>query len=183
VTLTDAAIVRRVLDGDVDAYGVLVDRYHDHYARFARHLMGNDADAEEVLQDTFLRAFHALDRYENRERFGAWLLRILINRARTVNARSRRRDRLFRERVHETGEWTEPSVPHPAERAALREEMQRALAQLSDDQRETFLLHYVEELSYEEISEITGIGISALKMRAKRACERLRVLLEEANRV
>ena len=183
VTLTDAAVVRRVLAGDVDAFAILVDRYHDHYARFALHLVGNAQDAEEVLQDTFLRAFHALARYEERERFGAWLLRILINQARTVAARTRRRERLFLARVRECAELPEPSVPHPADRDALREEMQRALAQLTAEQREAFLLHYVEGFSYDEIAELTGSGISALKMRVKRACERLRVLLGEANRV
>ena len=69
------------------------------------------------------------------------------------------------------------------ERAAWREEIQRALDMLDDDQREAFLLKHVEELGYEEISELTGVGVSALKMRVKRACERLRVLLQEANSV
>ena len=72
---------------------------------------------------------------------------------------------------------------HPAERAALREEVSRALAQLGPDQREAFLLHYVEGLSYEEMSAVTGSGISALKMRVKRSCERLREILQGVNRV
>jgi RNA polymerase sigma-70 factor (ECF subfamily) len=68
---------------------------------------------------------------------------------------------------------------HPADRTAWREEIERALAVLHEDQREAFLLKHVEDLSYEEMAEITGAGISALKMRVKRACERLRELLEE----
>ena len=70
-----------------------------------------------------------------------------------------------------------------ADRAALREEVSRALAQLGPDQREAFLLHYVEGLSYEEMAAITGSGISALKMRVKRSCERLREILQGVNRV
>ncbi len=178
---SDAAIVQRVLGGDVEAFSILVERYHDHYVRFAVHLVGNREDAEEVVQDTFLRAYRALGRYEERERFGAWMLRILVNRARTVSAMGRRREKLFAEQVDET--LPEATEAHPSERAALREEVSRALAQLGPDQREAFLLHYVEGLSYEEMAAITGSGISALKMRVKRSCERLREILQGVNRV
>jgi RNA polymerase sigma-70 factor, ECF subfamily len=181
VELSDAAIVRRVLNGEVEAYAILVDRYFDHYVRFAAHLVGNREDAEEVVQDTFLRAYRALGRYEERERFGAWLLRILVNRARTVSAMGRRREKMFPEQVDDT--LPEAAEAHPADRAALREEMVRALSQLGADQREAFLLHYVEGLSYEEMSAITGSGVSALKMRVKRSCERLREILQGVNRV
>lgn len=178
---SDAAVVRRVLNGDVEAYSILVERYFDHYVRFAIHLVGNREDAEEVVQDTFLRAYRALGRYEERERFGAWLLRILVNRARTVSAMGRRREKMFPEQVADT--LPEAAEAHPAERAALREEMARALGQLGAEQREAFLLHYVEGLSYEEMSAVTGSGISALKMRVKRSCERLREILQGVNRV
>jgi len=181
VETSDAAIVQRVLGGEVEAFSILVERYYDHYVRFAAHLVGNREDAEEVVQDTFLRAYRALGRYEERERFGAWMLRILVNRARTVSAMGRRREKLFPEQVDET--LPEAAEAHPAERAAVREEVSRALAQLGPDQREAFLLHYVEGLSYEEIAAITGSGISALKMRVKRSCERLREILQGVNRV
>ena len=178
---SDAAVVRRVLNGDVEAYSILVERYFDHYVRFAIHLVGNREDAEEVVQDTFLRAYRALARYEERERFGAWLLRILVNRARTVSAIGRRREKMFPDQVDAA--LPEAAQAHPEERAALREEMARALDQLGRDQREAFLLHYVEGLSYEEMAEVTGSGISALKMRVKRSCERLREILQGVNRV
>ena len=178
---SDAAVVNRVLNGEVEAYSILVERYFDHYVRFAVHLVGNREDAEEVVQDTFLRAYRALGRYEERERFGAWLLRILVNRARTVSAIGRRREKMFPDQVGEI--VPEVGEAHPEERAALREEMARALDQLGREQREAFLLHCVEGLSYEEMSAVTGSGISALKMRVKRSCERLREILQGVNRV
>ena len=64
-------------------------------------------------------------------------------------------------------------------RAAWREELDRALQRLDTDQREAFLLKHVEDLGYDEMAAVTGVGVSALKMRVKRACERLRVLLHE----
>lgn len=178
---SDAAVVRQILSGDVEAYSILVERYFDHYVRFATHLVGNREDAEEVVQDSFLRAYRALGRYEERERFGAWLLRILVNRARTVSAMGRRREKMFPEQIDDA--LPEATAAHPAERAALREEVARALGQLTADQREAFLLHHVEGLSYEEMGVVTGSGVSALKMRVKRSCERLREILEGVNRV
>ncbi len=68
---------------------------------------------------------------------------------------------------------------HPAEQRAWREEIYRALEQVDAMQREAFLLKHVEDLSYEEMAEVTGVGVSALKMRVKRACDRLRELLQE----
>ncbi|HEX5077472.1 MAG TPA: RNA polymerase sigma factor [Gemmatimonadaceae bacterium] len=178
---SDAAVVKRVLNGEVEAFSILVERYFDHYVRFAIHLVGNREDAEEVVQDTFLRAYRALGRYEERERFGAWLLRILVNRARTVSAIGRRREKMFPDQPDAA--LPEAAQAHPEERAALREEMARALDQLGRDQREAFLLHYVEGLSYEEMAAVTGSGVSALKMRVKRSCERLREILQGVNRV
>jgi RNA polymerase sigma-70 factor (ECF subfamily) len=176
VEVTDAALVARVLDGDIDAYAALVARYRDKYARYAVHMLGSREDAEEALQDTFVRAHRALRHCQDRDRFGAWLFRILVNRCRTAGSRRARRERTL---VSDEVAMLNAAEDHPADRAALREEIQRALARLHPHQREAFLLKHVEELEYDEMSEITGVGVSALKMRVKRACDRLRVLLEE----
>jgi RNA polymerase sigma-70 factor, ECF subfamily len=174
----DAALVTRVLHGDVNAYGALVSRYRDRYARYAVHMLGNREDAEEALQDAFTRAYRSLSRCDEPERFGAWLFRILVNRCRTSGARRVRRGQTF---VYDEGALLNASEEHPAERRMWREEIERAVGELSADQREAFLLKYVEELGYDEMSEITGVGVSALKMRVMRACDRLRTLLREVH--
>src|SRR5207237_5601363 len=173
---TDAQIVERVLRGDAELYAELVERYRDRYARYAVHMLGNREDAEEALQDAFTRAYRSLARCEEPKRFGAWLFRILVNRCRTSGARRVRRGQTF---VHDEGALLNASEEHPAEQTMWREEIERAVGELSADQREAFLLKYVEELAYDEMSEITGVGVSALKMRVMRACDRLRVLLKE----
>jgi len=175
---SDAVIVSRVLRGDVEAFGVLVGRYRDRYARYAFHMLGNREDAEEALQDAFTRAYRSLARCEDPERFGAWLFRILINRCRTLGARRGRRAQTF---VVDEVAILEAAEDHPAERTAWREEIDRALERLRADQREAFVLKYVEEMGYDEMSELTGVGVSALKMRVMRACERLRELLSEVH--
>lgn len=175
VSPSDAELVQRVRQGDLDAYGLLMTRYRLRFGRYAFHLLGNESDAEEALQDAFTLAYRSLDRCRQPERFAAWLFRILVNRCRT--AATRRARHYARCVPVEAADGV--GVAHPAEAAMRREEIGRGLAQLVPDQREAFLLKYVEELSYEEMAELTGAGESALKMRVKRACERLRDLLGE----
>ena len=168
----DAADVQRVLAGDVDAYAKLVDRYYDRCARFAVRMLGNRDDAEDALQATFLRAYRALARYQERDKFSAWLYRILVNQCRSIAARRAHRDRVF---VREEAVLLNaPDTSRPSWSGEDEEFVQRVLAELDPLLREAFLLKYVEELSYEEMSALTGVGVSALKMRVKRACDRLR---------
>ena len=175
---SDAVIVGRVLRGDVEAFRVLVERYRERYARYAYHMLGNREDAEEALQDAFTRAYRSLSRCEDPERFGAWLFRILVNRCRTLGARRSRRSRTF---ITDEVALLDAAEEHPAERRAWREEIDRAVRQLRPEQREAFLLKYVEDLGYDEMSQLTGVGVSALKMRVMRACDRLRELLSEVH--
>jgi RNA polymerase sigma-70 factor (ECF subfamily) len=175
VEATDAAVVRRVLAGDVESFAILVERHHERCLRLATRLIGSTQDAEEAVQDAFVRAYRALGRYEEREQFGAWLTRILVNRCRTAAARSSRRAQTF---VHDEVAAGAAPARGGADARMWRAEIERALAALPSEQREAFVLKHVEELDYEAMAKITGVGVSALKMRVKRACERLRVLLE-----
>ncbi|HEV8365858.1 MAG TPA: RNA polymerase sigma factor [Gemmatimonadaceae bacterium] len=176
----DAVVIANVRAGDSSAFGVIVARYRTQFGRYAVRMLGNREDAEEALQDAFVRAFRSLETCEDPAKFGSWFFRILANRCRTAGARRGRRDRTF---VRDEIALTDASEEHPAERDAWREEIERALKLLDDDQREAFLLKHVEELGYEEMSELTGVGVSALKMRVKRACERLRSMLQEVQGV
>lgn len=176
----DAVVIANVRAGDSSAFAVIVARYRTQFGRYAVRMLGNREDAEEALQDAFVRAFRSLETCEDPAKFGSWFFRILANRCRTAGARRGRRDRTF---VHDEIALTDASEEHPAEREAWREEIERALKLLDDDQREAFLLKHVEELGYDEMSELTGIGVSALKMRVKRACERLRAMLQEVQGV
>lgn len=173
----DAALVRRVLEGDADAFAGLVSRHRERGLRFAAAMLGDRADAEEAVQDAFVRAFRALRSCRAPERFGAWFLRILVNRCRTRAALRRRSAAIF---VRDEAAM-ERAAARPDGDPGWREEIERALARLDPLQREAFLLKHVEELEYEEMSRLTGAGIPALKMRVKRACDRLRELLREVD--
>lgn len=165
-----------VLNGDSEAYARLVARYRDRYARFALHMLGNREDAEDALQEAFVRAYRSLHRCGEPERFGSWLLAILANRCRTAGGRRARRERRF---VSSSDGHYAIALDHPADASAWREEIGRALARLDPEQREAFLLKHVEAMEYEQMAAITGAGVSALKMRVKRACDRMRQMLTE----
>jgi RNA polymerase sigma-70 factor (ECF subfamily) len=172
---SDADLVERVRRGDREAYAPLMVRYRLRFGRYAFHLLGNESDAEEALQDAFFRAYRSLDRCREPERFGAWLFRILVNCCRTAAVQRGR----HAARHAPLDQAERIGLAHPMESAISQEEIQQALATLVPEQREAFLLKYVEELSYEEMVELTGAGESALKMRVKRACARLRQLLSD----
>lgn len=178
--MTDRAIIRRVLAGDVEAFGLLVDLYHDRCTRIACRILGNREDAEEAVQDAFLRAFRALPSYEDRERFVAWLTRILVNQCRTLRTRSDRRESVFSDDVDVEYAASRFHAPTGAEPWP---DLDRALALLPTDQREAVVLRYTDDLTYEEMARVTGVGESALKMRVQRAFVRLRVLLQEVSSV
>jgi RNA polymerase sigma-70 factor (ECF subfamily) len=173
---SDAQLIAEILGGDVESFSVLFQRYRDVCTRFAVRMLGSGLDADDVLQSAFMRAYRNLASCRDPQRFGGWLYQIVVNECRTFSSRQRRRELRF------------VADPDLVDRAvavsnedvdgSMSEHVERALAKLPVEQREAFLLKYVEEMSYEEIAEVTGVGVSALKMRVKRACEGLRDLLE-----
>jgi RNA polymerase sigma-70 factor (ECF subfamily) len=174
---SDGVLVGRVLAGDTEAFAGLVARHRDRGGRFAVAMLGDQADAEEALQDAFVRAFRSLRTCREPERFGAWFLRILVNRCRTRGAMRRRNAAVF---VQDDVALERAAAP-PVADAEWREEIGRAVARLDAMQREAFLLKHVEGLEYEEMARLTGARVSALKMRVKRACDHLKVLLREVD--
>jgi RNA polymerase sigma-70 factor, ECF subfamily len=173
--MTDDTLVRRALDGDGRAFTLLVDRHAGACLRFATRMLGSLEDAEDVTQDALFRAYRALGSYDRTTAFRTWLMAILVNRCRSAMLyRHRREDRV----KIDPDRVALASVEADVEAFALREAIDGAVASLDADLREAFLLKHVEQLSYDEISEVTGAGVSALKMRVKRARERLRDVLE-----
>jgi RNA polymerase sigma-70 factor (ECF subfamily) len=174
-TMTDETLVRRALDGDGRAFTALVDRHAAACLRYATRMLGNLEDAEDVTQDSLYRAYRALSSYEHSTAFRTWLMAILINRCRSALLyRGRREQRVQADPDRVALATVDPEVGD----VVAREAIDRAIGDLEAELREAFLLKHVEQLTYDEMAEATGVGVSALKMRVKRACDRLRVALE-----
>ena len=175
VSQTDAALVQLALAGDQSAYAELMARHRPRLERYAYFLLGNREDAEEVLQDTFLRGFRGLARFLEPSHVGTWMFRILVNRCRSRLARLDLIDRgaaaaAAFAAAPDHGEW---------ERGEWREEIERALQQLTPDQREAFLLRYWEEMDVTETATIMGCSEGSVKTHCSRATHALAALLKD----
>ncbi len=171
----DDALIERIGSGDSAALGEVMDHYGPSLMRYATHFLHSADEADEVLQEVFLRAERAIRRGTHPTRLEGWLFRITVNRCRS------RRKRWW---PFVTGDAADFAIARAStapddDALALREELNNAIAALSAPLREAFLLKHVEGLEYQEISDMTGIGVSALKMRVARACEQLRTRLRE----
>lgn len=173
----DADVIRLAKQGDARAFATLVDHFHARCLRFAQQMLLNAEDAEEAVQDAFVRVYDALPRFDEQYRFEPWLFRILANRCRTARVRRRRH-----EAVMVYGSVVPEPAVGPEHDDVVREELWVHLDALSAEQREAFLLHYIEGLSYDDMATVTGVGVSALKMRVKRACDLLRARMLEVYR-
>jgi RNA polymerase sigma-70 factor (ECF subfamily) len=178
----EAELVARAREGDAAAYNQLVNRYERKIFRLAKHITQNDEDAEDVLQETFLKAYEHLPDFQGQSKFYTWLVRIAVNES-LMKLRKRKSDRSVPlDEPVDTGEDTvarEIAVweENPEDRYS-REEMGQILEEAVDSLkpafRTVFVLRDIEELSTEETAETLGISIPAVKSRLLRARLQLR---------
>jgi RNA polymerase sigma-70 factor (ECF subfamily) len=173
----DATLIDRVLNGQSDHFALLVRRYQDALYRFAFGMVGDSDVAADLVQDTFVKGFTHLGRCRQPARFGIWIHQILRNRCLDYLKNRRRRNVSIDDHPQLPCERAGPDVD--LDRRELRGAIRRALARLPEAQREAFLLKHVQDLSYEEMADLTGASVSALKMRVLRAREALQALLRD----
>ena len=170
---SDGAVVRRVLAGDVESYRILVERYRMDFGRYAVSLVGDGDAAADAVQESFIRAFDSLASCRDPEKFGAWFFRILTNQC---------HDAVQRRRPTADVEALDPPARERADDALERNELglalEAALARLTPEQREAFVMKHVDGRSYEEMEELLGVGVDALKMRVHRARDAMRSMME-----
>ncbi len=177
---SDHAAIRAVRSGDKDAYAELVRAHGGTVFRVARRITGNDADAEDVAQETFLRAYRSLESFESRANFGTWIYRIAV-RCALDKLRGRRPEREGLEEENSDGDLAPVQVadraPGPEqlvqskEIAAYRE---AAMASLTPLERTAFTLRHVEDCSSEEIAAVLDVSPEAVKQATYRAVQKLR---------
>jgi RNA polymerase sigma-70 factor (ECF subfamily) len=174
----EEAIIRQCLDGDKNAYSVLVDRYKAMAYNVAYRMVGDEDTAKDLAQESFIAAYAGLEGFRFSSKFSSWLYSIVLNKCRDHL-------RLAKETVStdDIAGVRPASGPSPEQEASAqqgRNILQRALDALPAEYREVLILKHIEELDYQEIAAITGAGIPALKVRAHRGREMLKKILEEA---
>lgn len=171
---SDQDIISRVIAGDRDAFATLINRYSDALYRHALGMTGSPDVAEDILQTSFIKAYHHLG--EVRGRFDAWLFRIVANGCKDW-LKNIRRSHLSYDEDDQPSNYTTPD--EDLDRTELRQDLDGALAELAPSLREAFVMKHVEGRSYEEMADLLGTTVGALKMRVHRAREALQALLEE----
>jgi RNA polymerase sigma-70 factor (ECF subfamily) len=173
----ESAVLARAQAGDNSAFGELVSRYERKIYRLAKNITQNDEDAEDVLQDAFLKAYEHLGGFQGNSKFYTWIVRIAVNEA-LMKLRKRKGDKSVPlDEPIDTGEEMvnrEVAVwDQDPEKLYSQEELQRilneAVASLKPDFRVVFTLRDIEELSTEETADALGISVPAVKSRLLRA--------------
>jgi RNA polymerase sigma-70 factor, ECF subfamily len=160
----DATIIARVCAGDLAAFAVLMRRYNQRLYRAARAILRDDSEAEDVVQETYLRAFAHLSGFRYEARLGTWLTKIAVNEACARLRRSRRA------RVTDDIDVAGDDTPeHCAHEGELRSALETAIDRLPARLRVVFVLRALEELSTAETARILGISPVAVKVRLHRA--------------
>lgn len=176
-----AAVLARARRGDGEAFRALVERHGRAAFRLAFRMTGNEQDAEDVVQESFLRAYRELGRFESRANFGTWLHRIVANcSVDLMRARQARRDMSRAESLDEAAPLAAGDQAGPerlARSAEIESRVQEALDRLSPLERTAFTLRHYEGRSTDEIARTLGLGRSAAKHSVFRAVKKLRAVL------
>jgi RNA polymerase sigma-70 factor, ECF subfamily len=182
--VTDADIVARVCAGEIGLYEVLMRRHNQRLYRTARAIVGDDAEVEDVLQQTYMNAFSHLHQFEARAQFSTWLTRILINEA-SHRRRTRQRapaplepGRDSREDVLDGRPASEPDPEQRAYAGELRRLLEDAINALPEPYRIVFMLRDVEGLTTAETADVLGLSDEAVKTRLHRGRLMLRHLVK-----
>lgn len=185
ITMTDQALVFAARNGNAKCFEELYKRYYDKIYALARGTVKNDADAEDVLQSTFIKAWQSLRSLEDPAAFNTWLQHITLNECYSLMRKSR--PTLSMEEEGENGEMlqleSDLMLPQEyAERSDLSQRLGKIVGELSDVQRETILLYYYEEMSVEEIAQAMDCSAGTVKSRLFLARKAIKTEIEEQER-
>jgi RNA polymerase sigma-70 factor (ECF subfamily) len=180
---TDQAVIERVLAGEGDSFRFLVDRYSRPLFRLAYRITGNEADADDVVQESFIRAYRSLAQYDGRSSFQGWIWRIATNYALDLLAAKKRRGWERSQGDEDLPDALEqvPASGATPERLAfsgqLRQHLEHALGALTELERAAFVLRHFEGLSVDEIGSSLGVNSNSVKQGVFRAVQKLRIAL------
>jgi len=181
-TLSDEEVVERVLAGDTSQFEILMRRYNQRLFRVARSILADDAEAEDVMQDAYVRAYRELAGFRGEARFATWLTRIAVHEA-LARVRKGRRLVPLSPSLDGGGPPEPRTSAHSPEREAENRELQAVLQEaveaLPDSLRTVFCLREIEGLTSEQIADAVGISVENVRVRLHRAKAALRQKLDD----
>lgn len=180
--LPDEKIAHRVQNGDIESFAVLVNRYEEKIKRYAKKFLFNYEDAEDLAQQAFLKAYININSFDINRRFSPWIYRIAHNEFINAIKRKKKESVPFFD--------ADAIFPHPiakenpasdSEKKEVSRLIEECLGKISAKYREPLVLYYLENFSYDEISDIMQIPISTVGVRIKRGKEKMKKICEEIN--
>jgi RNA polymerase sigma-70 factor, ECF subfamily len=183
MTDLDKTLLRRLRDRDERAFRELVDAHRDRVFNITYRMLGNRAEAEDVAQEVFIAVFKTIDSFREESKFSTWLYRVAVNHCKNRIKYLARRHEKKRDQLDEHAPATNNAVLGPPkgmrpdralESAQMEVLLQEAIASLDEEHRAVVILRDVEELSIEEICDITGLPDGTVKSRLHRARAALR---------
>lgn len=175
-SLSDEEIVARVVSGEAALFEMIMRRYNQRLFRTLRALVPNDSEAEDVLQEAYVHAYHHLAQFEGRAKFSTWLTRIAIHEALARQKRRRRFTSL--DDLEQQPAMADPTPEETATSTELRGVLQRAIDRMPESLRVVFIMREVDGLDTEETAECLGLSASNVKVRLHRARALLRSRLD-----
>ena len=179
MTTNDQILINQIVEGDTNSFAILVDRYKDLVFTLALRMLKNREEAEEVAQDTFIKAYKSLDRFKGDSKFSTWIYRVAYNSC---------LDRIKKNKKHlnnvEINEFTEHQVVSidnaldNMEAAEQKEAIQKCIDKLSSEDSFLLTLYYFDDLSLDEISKIVGITSNSIKVKLFRCRKKLASILK-----
>jgi RNA polymerase sigma-70 factor (ECF subfamily) len=171
----EAEIIARVLNGDRQSYALLVDEYKSPIYNLAYRMTGNLEDADDLTQETFIRAYQYLWRYDKSKKFFTWLYTLALNLI---------RNHFKKNKYNKSSEELSANLladknPSPETELIETQEISVYLLRLEDESRALLIMKFNQGLTFEEIAQITGKSLSSVKMRIYRGLEKLKELLKE----
>jgi RNA polymerase sigma-70 factor (ECF subfamily) len=185
--IDEETAVGKARAGNLPAFQSLVEQHSRDVFRLAFRITGNEMDAEDAVQETFLKAYKRLESFDGRSSFGTWLYRVTANTSIDVLRRRRRHSSRSTSLDHDAAQGREPATHDPSPdrlvySGEVKEHIHAALNELTELERAAFVMRHFENFSLAEISRALGLRTSATKQAVFRAVKKMRKTLEPAVR-
>jgi RNA polymerase sigma-70 factor (ECF subfamily) len=179
MTTSDRVYIDRILNGDSNAFSILVDRYKDLVYTLAIRMMKHKEEAEEVAQDTFIKVFSSLNKFKGDSKFSTWIYKVAYNTCLDRLKKNKRKQGTVA--IDEYTEHQVKTIDNAFDKLAAEEQqlaIQKCLEQLPSEDNFLMTLFYFEELSLEEISKIVGLTPNNIKVKLFRSRKKLATIMK-----